>query len=109
MTDREQPAGSKLTRILLMLIGATVALMVIQNVELLINGVRYFTESGVKLVFSVIKVPFVGAAGLLELALEVLLFGLVMLILFAPVWVVMLVMRRRKRLHARADLPKETQ
>ncbi|KPF69820.1 hypothetical protein IP84_02545 [beta proteobacterium AAP99] len=109
MTEKEQPAGSKLTRILLILISATVALMVIQNVELLINGVRYFTESGVKLVFSVMKVPFVGAAGLLELALEVLLFGLVMLILFAPVWVVMLVMRRRKRLRAGVDVPKEIQ
>lgn len=109
MTEKTAPAGSKLTRILLILIGATIALMVIQNVELLINGVRYFTESGVKLVFSVIKVPFIGAAGLLELVLEVLLFGLVMLILFAPVWVVLLIMRRRKHLRERTDAPKEIQ
>jgi hypothetical protein len=109
VTEKTAPAGSKLTRILLILIGATIALMVIQNVELLINGVRYFTESGVKLVFSVIKVPFIGAAGLLELVLEVLLFGLVMLILFAPVWVVLLIMRRRKHLRERTDAPKEIQ
>jgi hypothetical protein len=98
--SKRPPAGSGLTRILLMLIGATIALMVIQNVELLINGVRNFTESGVKLVFNVIQVPFVGAAGLLELALEVLLFGLLLLILFAPVWVVMLILRRRRRMRA---------
>lgn len=100
MDSKRPPAGSGLTRILLMLIGATIALMVIQNVELLINGVRNFTESGVKLVFNVIQVPFVGAAGLLELALEVLLFGLLLLILFAPVWVVMLILRRRRRMRA---------
>jgi hypothetical protein len=85
MARKEAPAGSKLTRILMILIGGTIALMVIQNVELLINGVRNFTESGVKLVFNVVQVPFVGAAGLLELVFEVLLFGLLILVLFAPV------------------------
>ncbi len=97
MAPKEAPAGSKLTRILMILIGGTIALMVIQNVELLINGVRNFTESGVKLVFNVVQVPFMGAAGLLELVFEVLLFGLLMLVLFAPVWVVLLVLRRRRR------------
>ncbi len=97
MDGKQPPAGSRLTRILLLLIGVTIALMVVQNVELLINGVRHFTESGVKLVFNVVQVPFVGAAGLVELVFEVLLFGLLMLVLFAPVWVVLLILRRRRR------------
>lgn len=109
MADKNAPAGSRLTRILLILIGATMALMVIQNVELLINGARYFTESGVKLVFNLIQVPFVGAAGLLELVIELLLNGLLMLLLLAPVWVVLLVMRRRKRQRRRLNATEEIQ
>ncbi|HET7773865.1 MAG TPA: hypothetical protein VFK82_08580 [Burkholderiaceae bacterium] len=108
MADKDSPAGSRLTRILLLFIGVTIALMVIQNVELLINGVRNFTESGVKLVFSLIQVPFVGAAGLAELAFDVLLFGLLMLIVFAPVWIVLLILRRRRRVR-RAESSGETE